>query len=978
MAVTEDTVTDLIGGYLRDNGIDALTQITESTPQAYSQPDYKVENGGTFWGEAKWESKKWQGFGEARDYGQLPGAEGAFLISYPDELKNEGIQQGITGDIEDSSLGDYTYSCAFLRRDSPTDTTELELEEIPGWIESNIKEEREPYQDPEQVISVLRQMARRLNDELTLAPEENIFRNVLGTSTDDEEERQAARETAGFLLINQITFYRVLSAEKGAFPDIDPQDINRPEDLSSYFELVLEQDYTPVFNFRIVEDLPKSATSVLQDTIKSVYGLSPESVDHDVLGKVFHELIPEEPRKKVAAYYTKNEPAEMLAELTIDEEDANVLEPACGSGTLLSASYLRKRDLSDDFDEEVHRQFLEKDITGIDVMPFAAHLSCIHLALQAPVYETDEVNIGIADSTSLQPGSTISPLSFVLPDNKAQAGLDEYQGDSTPDTREEDRVEAGSTTLDASQGEEMELGYADLVIMNPPFSRQESVARFRDNYKDTLERRFSRRSDYLHGKMSYSSYFFLLSDKFLKEGGRIAAVIKGTVLNIKSDRGIRRMLAQEYDIEYVFARSDGSNYSEDTDLREVLIIARKGHSEDFDGTSYVLHKGLRVDTNKLQRVSDSLSKGESAARDDFFVQKISVDNLNINNLFSPLSLSNPEVFSSYERVADGLELTSLDSLDVGLIRGIGSAGYGVMDTHPEASLNDPDAYQFSDRDVWVTDEEKEDEVIARHRHTDETIAIPRDNLAPNLRRFSGRGKTDVSDIPEYVVKDPNFDRRDKYVDRTDADNIHKKWPDRVGSRQGHIALVRRVNVTAPGSHHLAYYSDEKRLYPDMMWVLPKATKSEAKILCAWFDSTFGWLKSISDRVETEGGFLEWHRYIVKEYRAPSLQQLSEDDRDRLIEAFNEWGDVDTPPMYKQLALNADPDNLTDDELEAIETVYDGLTDELGNGFEPRKTLDKAIMGVAGLDDDEQREVLDGFYGKFLLELVSLKGMMGSQ
>ena len=154
MAVTEDTITNLIGGYLRDNGTDALTQITESTPEAYSQPDYKVENGGIFWGEAKWESKKWQGFGEARDYGQLPGAEGAFLISYPDELKNDGIQQGITGDIEDSSLGDYTYSCAFLRRDNPTDTTELGLEEIPGWIDSNIKKEREPYQDPEQVMAL--------------------------------------------------------------------------------------------------------------------------------------------------------------------------------------------------------------------------------------------------------------------------------------------------------------------------------------------------------------------------------------------------------------------------------------------------------------------------------------------------------------------------------------------------------------------------------------------------------------------------------------------------------------------------------------------------------------------------------------------------------------------------------------------------------------------------------------------------------
>lgn len=89
MSATEDSITDLMSEYLRDNGIDARTQISISGPSTRSQPDLQISNGGTFVGESKWEDNKWKGFGEARDYSQLTGVEGAFLISYPNELKSE-------------------------------------------------------------------------------------------------------------------------------------------------------------------------------------------------------------------------------------------------------------------------------------------------------------------------------------------------------------------------------------------------------------------------------------------------------------------------------------------------------------------------------------------------------------------------------------------------------------------------------------------------------------------------------------------------------------------------------------------------------------------------------------------------------------------------------------------------------------------------------------------------------------------------
>lgn len=981
MSVTEDTVTDLIAGYLRNQGISAVTQISDTASgRTRNQPDLEVENSGLFYGEAKWESNKWEGFGEARDYGkEIAGTEGTFLIAYPDEIKNQGIQTSFDKDLTESSLGNHDYSVAFLRRDEPTDMQEVSLQELPGWIDSNTKQRSEPEADTDEVVDVLRQMARRLNDELESAPEENLFRNVLGASTDDEDEREAARETAGFLLINQITFYRVLSHYIDEFDEIDPESLDQPSDLSDYFQQVLEVDYTPVYQFKIVEDLPNSAMSVVQDTVKSVNGLSPENINHDVLGKVFHELIPTEARKKVAAYYTKNQTADILTDIAIESSSDRVMDPACGSGTLLASSYLQKQELlNEEFTEVDHRRFIEEELTGIDVMPFAAHLSCIHLALQAPVYETDEVNIGIADSTNLNPGDTVNPLSFVLPETAQQRGIGEYADGSKPDLEEEE-IEEGSITLDADAGREMELQSSDLVIMNPPFSRQEFVSRFSPDYKEKLKTRFSRREEQIHGKMSYYSYFFFLADKFLEQDGRMAVVCPATVLNKNSDKGVREMLVEEYNVEYVFAREDAPNYSEDTDFREVLIIARKGRNDDGkNSTAFVSHDGLDIDAGAVMETAESTEAGETTYEHDYTVQRISLENLNINNLFAPFSVTNSELFDSWESVAAGLSLTTLDSIDVGRIRGIGSAGNGVMHVHPEASLNDPGGYKFGDRDMYVTDQENDDSVVAKHRHTGDTFNIPRDHIVPNLRRYSGRQKINLSDIPEYAILDDDWSGGDRYMSLTDEPTIPDKWSDRVDSRLGHISLVRRVDLTAPGTHHLAYYSEDKRLYPDMMWVLPNANSEEAKLLTAWFDSTFGWLQSIFDRIETRGGWIEWHGYIVDKYRVPRPSALGDDDRTReqIIESFDAVKNTDAPSLVKQLALNAKEEYLTDEQLERIDEALD-MTDAIGDEFEPRRKLDKGILTATNIPENNHDDFLNKLYSDMVNEIVALKLMMDS-
>ncbi|MEM2935927.1 MAG: hypothetical protein QW231_01975, partial [Candidatus Bathyarchaeia archaeon] len=105
------------------------------------------------------------------------------------------------------------------------------------------------------------------------------------------------RRAATYLLINQILFYHVLSRTDQRYPSIDETKIGRPGDLARYFNEVLKVDYTSTFGFDVASRLPENATEVVRKVIKVVNALAPEKIRHDVLGKVFHELIPFEVRK---------------------------------------------------------------------------------------------------------------------------------------------------------------------------------------------------------------------------------------------------------------------------------------------------------------------------------------------------------------------------------------------------------------------------------------------------------------------------------------------------------------------------------------------------------------------------------------------------------------------------------------------------------------------------------------------------------
>src|SRR3972149_1051200 len=95
---------------------------------------------------------------------------------------------------------------------------------------------------------------------------------------------------------------------------------------------------------------------------------------------------------------------------------------------------------------------------------------------------------------------------------------------------EEAYVTKGAVTLEGVGGEKIPLEQADLIIMNPPFTRQERLPR---DYKIALEKRLSGYEKYLHGQLGLYGHFIFLADRFVKDDGRVFRYLLSRISSVK-------------------------------------------------------------------------------------------------------------------------------------------------------------------------------------------------------------------------------------------------------------------------------------------------------------------------------------------------------------------------------------------------------------------------------------------------------------
>ncbi len=459
-----------------------------------------------------------------------------------------------------------------------------------------------PADDLDAAVELLDRGARMAGSRLFDAPGAlQRVAEVFQTRPGDEAANMGA-----LVVINAMMFHERLAEVD---PGVQPLDALRwdgrrisKSSLGSAWDAILQVDYFPIFRMArdVVRSLPvRPAADFLYHCLQTAERLQEMAATrrHDLAGRIFNRLIAD--RKFLAAFYTKIPTATLLAGLALDPQqwpdvdwsdpDAvrrlTVVDPACGTGTLLMAAYhqladnARRAGLAGDAAREarLHRLLIEDVIHGADVVQAGIHLTAATLAAVSPSVTFRRMNLHTL------------PLGFDGVNGARLGSLDWLTHDRL-DTLfsgagEQVSGSAGDTASSAQRP------CADLVVMNPPYTRHGGPGDGSDTFTTVfgafrapdVERQMSRTlARTLQGTPAtqtagLASAFLALADRLVRPGGRVAAVLPATAVFGTTWSGMRTLLANRYAVEYVLSVHDAQNrsLSEDTGIAEVLLVARR-------------------------------------------------------------------------------------------------------------------------------------------------------------------------------------------------------------------------------------------------------------------------------------------------------------------------------------------------------------------------------------------------------------------
>jgi len=745
------------------------------------------------------------------------------------------------------------------------------------------------------VVAVLRAHIEDLMREMSLSEGFmlRIIRNpelFFGINPVEEGRRRRALGRvssflSAYIFLSQMLFLR-LYCEKGPtiLEGIDVRRIGI-SDVKTLFTKLREINYAPIFDINVLDFVPEN---LVQDTFRLLFGLQLENIRYELPGRLFHELIPGNVRKLLAAFYTRPIAAYLLAQLTIENPDATVLDPACGSGTILTMAYRRKLELWRErgLHENPHRKFCEEQIYGCDIMPFAVHLTNANLVAMDPLTTVDLTLIALGDSLKLAPSTSVQPGHVTL----ARYIPGEREGD------EEIRANAFKRTGDVVS---ITLKPVDVVLMNPPFTKAERGIK---EYVET-----EKFKSIVGEEVGLWGHFLALADVFLKDNGLFGAVLPINLLRGRESEKVREIVFRKWLPLYIIKASRNYGFSEYAEYRDILVIARKtrdrpeGHRVKF----CIVKKDLNMLTEEeARRIAERIKtagklRNELLDIDSYPLEEVLMHFRNMMPFISGPSLEGSEALRRIIEEAERI----FRPFPAGYFKeGYGPRPRGVSGfmfvTRPGEGR--------TEEAFLILDEELDDKIVARTQAGVQKFEFSRRHFLPSLRTPVGLGKMDVTGIHDYVAKEPyeGLERimelsgfRERLPENYWESYIRNEF-DRSAS---YITISRRINPYSPAQKLIAFRSKEELIVSDLFHAIREREEERSKAVVVLMNSIFFLSYFFSLKEETTGRYIDIRQHDLNEMKLfPSDDQVK-----ALAEVYERYKDEEFPSLRNQLDTNYD-------------------------------------------------------------------------
>lgn len=380
---------------------------------------------------------------------------------------------------------------------------------------------------------------------------------------------------------NRFIYANILKAYNRINFDKDLIDINTSiqDALKTFQEISEKSDYWNVLGpSEFDEYLPTNVWKKFVDIFHVMADFEFSKINKSILGEIIKSAVLTSIKKTAGLYATPKYVADLLVRLSLNEKDGVVIDPFCGTGTIIKSILEIKSDYNIDGQAAIR--------TTWACDKFAFPLQVATLAIASPEIMFEPLHIFTHDAFTLKKGEKI-------------------------------------LLIDPTTGQKKEriVPLFSAIISNLPFVQFESIAElnpivvtkmndFYDTYKISSKEKLDGRSDL------YTYIPFLLYD-LLKDDGYLGIIISNSWISTKAGKNFKKLLTRYYSVEYVVTSGEGK-WFDNTDVVVNLLICKKNANHDINKDFNTV---FAITNKKLSQI-DSI---EDLATD-----------IIVNNLQSPL------------------------------------------------------------------------------------------------------------------------------------------------------------------------------------------------------------------------------------------------------------------------------------------------------------------------------------------------------
>ena len=293
-------------------------------------------------------------------------------------------------------------------------------------------------------------------------------------------------------------------------------------------------DFWNIFSTNIAQNaISENAWNDLKELNLFLTSINIKAFDIEILHELLQNSVASAKRKVAGQFSTPKKLAELLNRLTINDKTKIVIDPCCGTGTIIKQAYQLKKEYT------LNQKEILNTIWASDKHSFPIQLSTLSMA--DPLNIGKIINIFRSDVIDLNLGKTIN---FRNPNNGAIV--------------------------------QKELPEVDYVVSNLPFIKSKEMKILNPNILDINSwiQRETNQDIILSGKSDIFAYIPFYLYRLLSEQGKIGLVLSNAWMGTDYGEVFIELFQNFFNINYVVISGKGKWFN-NADVVTTLLIASK-------------------------------------------------------------------------------------------------------------------------------------------------------------------------------------------------------------------------------------------------------------------------------------------------------------------------------------------------------------------------------------------------------------------